>query len=386
MAAHSTQLTGLTAGFSTAGARRWMEGLLAKADIRLQGDRPWDIRLLKPGVPERVLARSSVGLGEAYMDGQWTVERLDQFFERLLRARVADDVQPWWLSWQVLRARWFNLQTERRAWQVGQHHYDLGNDFYRAMLDRRMTYTCGYWTGARTLDEAQENKLDLVCRKLGLRRGMRLLDIGCGWGSFMRFAAEHYGVSCVGVTVSERQVALGRELCVGLPVEFRLQDYRQIEGQFDAVASLGMFEHVGERNYRTYMEVAHRCLRDDGLFLLHTIGRNEHGHGTDPWVDKYIFPNGQLPTIAGIGRACERLFVVEDVHNFGADYDPTLMAWHANFEAAWPRFAESLGERFYRMWRYYLLSCAGAFRARDIQLWQWVLSKSGVAGGYQRPA
>lgn len=385
MAAHSTQLTGLAAGFSTAGARRWMEGLLAKADIRLQGDRPWDIRLLKPGVPERVLARSSVGLGEAYMDGQWTVERLDQFFERLLRARVADAVQPWWLSWQVLRARWFNLQTERRAWQVGQHHYDLGNDFYRAMLDRRMTYTCGYWTGARTLDEAQENKLDLVCRKLGLRRGMRLLDIGCGWGSFMRFAAEHYGVSCVGVTVSERQVALGRELCAGLPVEFRLQDYRQIEGHFDAVASLGMFEHVGERNYRTYMEVAHRCLRDDGLFLLHTIGRNEHGHGTDPWVDKYIFPNGQLPTIAGIGRACERLFVVEDVHNFGADYDPTLMAWHANFEAAWPRFAQMLGERFHRMWRYYLLSCAGAFRARDIQLWQWVLSKSGVAGGYQRP-
>lgn len=362
-----------------------MESILAKADIRLQGDRPWDIRLLKPGVPERVLARNSVGLGEAYMDGQWTAERLDQFFERLLRAGIADQVQPFSLSWHVLRARWFNLQNERRAWQVGKQHYDLGNNFYQAMLDKRMTYTCGYWNTAKTLDQAQENKLDLVCRKLQLRRGMCLLDIGCGWGSLMRFAAERYGVSCVGATVSERQVALGRELCKGLPVEFRLQDYRQVEGQFDAVVSLGMFEHVGERNYKTYMQVARRCLRDDGLFLLHTIGRNEHGHGTDPWVDKYIFPNGQLPTIAGIGRACERLFVVEDLHNFGADYDPTLMAWHANFEASWPQFADRLGERFYRMWRYYLLSCAGAFRARDIQLWQWVLSKSGVAGGYKRP-
>ncbi|WP_418317870.1 cyclopropane fatty acyl phospholipid synthase [Piscinibacter sakaiensis] len=386
MATHSTHISDQGTGFSPARAWHWMEGLLAKADIRVQGDRPWDIRLLKPGVPERVLAKQSVGLGEAYMDGQWTAERLDQFFERLLRARIEDHVKPGWLSWQVLRARWLNRQTERRAWQVGQHHYDLGNDFYRAMLDKRMTYTCGYWKGAKTLDEAQENKLDLVCRKLQLRRGMRVLDIGCGWGSLMKFAAERYGVSCVGVTVSERQTALGRELCKGLPVEFRLQDYRRVEGQFDAVVSLGMFEHVGERNYRTYMELVHRVLRDDGLFLLHTIGRNEHAHGCDPWVDKYIFPNGQLPTIAGIGRACERLFVVEDLHNFGADYDPTLMAWHANFEASWPQFETSLGERFYRMWRYYLLSCAGAFRARDLQLWQWVLSKNGVEGGYQRPS
>lgn len=370
---------------SVKGAQQWMKRLLALADVQLQGDRPWDLRLLAPGVPERVLAQGTVGLGEAYMDGHWTAERLDLLFERLVRAQLADKVQPLAVAWKALQAKWMNRQNLRRAWQVGRQHYDLGNDFYRAMLDPRMTYTCAYWQqGARTLAQAQEHKLELVCRKIGLQPGMKVLDIGCGWGSFMRFAAERYGVQCVGVTISAEQVALGRELCAGLPVEFRLQDYREVQGRFDRVVSLGMFEHVGHKNDRTYMAVAHRCLAPGGLFLLHTIGRNEHGHGTDPWIDKYVFPNGELPTIARIGRAVERLFVVEDLHNFGADYDRTLMAWHANFEAAWPRFAGQLGERFRRMWRYYLLSCAGAFRARDIQLWQWVLSKGGVPGGYQR--
>jgi len=372
------------AAASQKGAFEWMRRLLAMADVQLQGDRPWDLRLLSPGVPERVLAQGTVGLGEAYMDGWWTVERLDLLFERLVRAQLADKVQPLAVAWKALQARWLNRQTLRRSWQVGRQHYDLDNDFYRAMLDPRMTYTCAYWQGAETLAQAQENKLDLVCRKLGLQPGMQVLDIGCGWGSFMRFAAERYGVQCVGVTVSAEQVALGRELCQGLPVEFRLQDYRELQGRFDRIVSLGMFEHVGHKNDRIYMEVAHRCLEPEGQFLLHTIGRNEHGHGTDPWIDKYVFPNGELPTIARIGRAVERLFVVEDLHNFGADYDRTLMAWHANFEAAWPQFADQLGERFQRMWRYYLLSCAGAFRARDIQLWQWVLSKSGVPGGYTR--
>lgn len=374
---------GLTA-VSHRRALEWMQRTLALADVQLQGDRPWDLQLLSPDVPERVLVRGSVGLGEAYMEGQWTAERLDLLFERLVRAQLAEQVQPLTVAWKALQARWFNRQTLRRAWQVARQHYDLDNDFYRAMLDPRMTYTCAYWHSARDLAEAQENKLDLVCRKLGLQPGMRVLDIGCGWGSFMRFAAERYGVECVGVTVSAEQVALGRELCAGLPVAFLLQDYRQTTGRFDRIVSLGMFEHVGHKNDRTYMQVAHRCLDDGGLFLLHTIGRNEHGHGTDPWIDKYVFPNGELPTIARIGRAVERLFVVEDLHNFGADYDRTLMAWHANVEAAWPRFADRFGERFRRMWRYYLLSCAGAFRARDVQLWQWVLSKGGVPGGYVR--
>lgn len=380
-------------------AHAWFGRLMARADILVGGDRPWDMRLLADDVPERVLGQGTVGLGESYMDGHWVADRLDQFFDKLVRANMALGPEAPVAAtrppvWHLLKARLLNRQTRRRAWQVGQQHYDLGNDFYRAMLDARMTYTCGYWAaGAATLDQAQEAKLELVCQKLGLRPGMRVLDIGCGWGSFMKYAAERHGVRCVGVTVSAEQVALGRELCAGLPVEFLLQDYRALvdraEGlgdRFDRIVSLGMFEHVGHKNYAAFMKVTRSMLAADGLFLLHTIGRNETGHGTDPWIDKYIFPNGELPTIARIGRACEQRFVVEDLHNFGADYDRTLMSWHANVEAAWPRFAEQLGERFHRMWSYYLLSCAGAFRARDIQLWQWVLSPLGVRGGYRRPA
>ncbi|HET20225.1 MAG TPA: cyclopropane fatty acyl phospholipid synthase [Chromatiales bacterium] len=366
---------------------RLLEELLAHADIRLDGSRPWDMRLLAPGVPDRIFAKGSLGLGESYLDGEWEADALDEFFTRLLRAGLDQEVRPWRLLGHALRARLLNRQTLRRARTVGEVHYDLGNDFYQAMLDPRMTYTCGYWRHARTLDEAQEAKLDLVCRKLGLRPGQRVLDIGCGWGSFARFAAERHGVEVVGVTISREQAELGRELCQGLPVELRLQDYRELDETFDHIVSLGMFEHVGHKNYRTYLEVAHRCLRDEGLFLLHTIGKPRSGTPTDPWIDRYIFPNGELPAMAQVAKAAEGLFLIEDVHNFGADYDTTLMAWHRNFEAAWPDFAERYGERFHRMWRYYLLSCAGAFRARDVQLWQIVFAKQGMAplGGYRRP-
>lgn len=358
--------------------------LLAMADIRVDGNRPWDFQLKADGVFERLASRANLGLGEAYMDGHWEVAALDEFFHRLLRARLDRHIRPVAMAVQALRYRLFNLQTMKRAWQVGEEHYDLGNDFYEAMLDPRMTYTCGYWKEANTLAEAQEAKLDLICRKLQLEPGMRLLDVGCGWGSLMSYAAENYGVSCVGVTISKEQADWAMQRYRDLPIEFRLLDYREMNESFDRVASVGMFEHVGRKNYRAYMEVAHRCLKDDGLFLLHTIGSNQRSGGTDHWIEKYIFPNGELPSIGQVGDAVDDLFVVEDLHNFGADYDKTLMAWYDNFEAAWPRFADQLGERFYRMWRYYLLSCAGAFRARNIQLWQWVLSKEGCSGGYQR--
>jgi cyclopropane-fatty-acyl-phospholipid synthase len=366
-------------------AENLMRRLLEKADIRIGGDRPWDMQLNVAGVAERLFAHGSLGFGEAYMDGDWDVDQLDEFFCRILRARLDREVHTWSLLPHILRSRFLNLQNMRRAWQVGAVHYDLGNDFYEAMLDPRMTYTCAYWKNASTLGQAQEAKLDLVCRKLGLAPGMRVLDIGCGWGSFMGYAAQHYGVSCVGVTVSREQTEWARRRYADLGLDFHLQDYRDTTGQFDRIVSIGMFEHVGRKNHRAFAEVANRCLTDDGLFLLHTIGNNERSTATNPWIDKYIFPNGDVPSMGQIGDAVQNLFVVEDVHNFGADYDRTLMAWHANFEAGWPRFSERLGERFRRMWRYYLLSCAGAFRARDMQLWQCVLSKYGVPGGYARP-
>ncbi|WP_213880152.1 cyclopropane fatty acyl phospholipid synthase [Pseudomonas sp. dw_358] len=365
-------------------AMRFTQDLLAKAGLQLDGAAPWDMKLISPDVPQRALAEGNLGLGEAYMNGDWEAEQLDEFFARLLRAGVAEMINPAALMFHALKARLLNLQTRQRAWQVGEEHYDLGNDFYESMLDPRMAYTCGYWRDAKDLDEAQNAKLDLICRKLNLQPGMRVLDIGCGWGSFMSYAAEHYGVECVGVTISREQRDWAAQRYAGLPLEFRLQDYRDVDEPFDHIVSVGMFEHVGRKNHRTYMETVHRCLKDEGLFLLHTIGKNQRNSTTDRWIDKYIFPNGDLPSIGQIGDAIDGLFVAEDMHNFGADYDKTLMAWFDNFEAAWPRYAQQMGERFYRMWRYYLLSCAGAFRARDIQLWQWVLSRKGVIGGYQR--
>lgn len=373
-------------GFDEASpSHRFVAELLAQADIRLDGHRPWDIQLKAPGVIDSALSRGNLGLGESYMKGEWDAERLDELFYRLMRARLGQRIKPTQLAYHSLRSRLLNRQTAKRAWEVGQKHYDLGNDFYAAMLDQRMTYTCGYWKTAQNLDEAQEAKLDLVCRKLQLKPGMRVLDIGCGWGSFMAYAAEHYGVECVGLTISKEQAEFGQRLIKkGLPVAFRLQDYRNESEQFDRIVSIGMFEHVGHKNYREYMNVANRCLKDDGLFLLHTIGKNIANTVTDPWIDKYIFPNGELPALGQIMDAAEALFVIEDLHNFGADYDRTLMAWHNNFERHWPTFASQYGERFYRMWRYYLLSCAGAFRAREIHLWQLVMSKQGVLGGYTR--
>jgi cyclopropane-fatty-acyl-phospholipid synthase len=359
--------------------------LLAQANIEINGERPWDMQLNAPGVIEGALSHGNLGLGESYMNGDWEAESLDQFFYRVMRARLHLCVKPTQWVYHSLRAKLFNRQSAKRAWDVGEKHYDLGNEFYAAMLDRRMTYTCGYWKNATNLDEAQEAKLDLICRKLQLKPGMRVLDIGCGWGSFMAYAAESYDVECVGLTISKEQADFGKRVMKkGLPVEFRLQDYRDETEVFDRIVSVGMFEHVGRKNYREYMNVAHRCLKEDGLFLLHTIGKNITGMPPDPWTDKYIFPNGELPSLCQVTDAAESLFVVEDVHNFGADYDKTLMAWHDNFDANWLDFREQFDDDFYRMWRYYLLSCAGAFRARQIHLWQFLLSKNGVVGGYSR--
>lgn len=365
-------------------SKQTVESILMLADIQLNGERPWDMQVHNEGLYNRVLAQGSLGLGEAYMDGWWDVQSLDQFFTRVLNARLETKIpRNIGLIFAAAKARLMNQQSKSKAFEIGEAHYDIGNDLYQAMLDARLTYTCGYWKEATTLNEAQEAKLDVVCQKLQLKPGQRVLDIGCGWGSFLKFAAEKYGIQGVGVTVSKEQVTLARELCTDLPIEIRLQDYREVKEQFDHVVSLGMFEHVGAKNYRSYMEVASQCLKDDGLFLLHTIGGNKSVAHTDPWIEKYIFPNSMLPSVAQIGTSVEGLFVLEDWHSFGAYYDNTLMAWFQNFDHAWPELQEKYGDRFYRMWKYYLLSCAGSFRSRRNQLWQIVLSKHGVPGGYQ---
>jgi cyclopropane-fatty-acyl-phospholipid synthase len=358
--------------------------LLSLAGIKINGDDPWDIRVHDPSFYQRVLSQGSLGLGESYMDGWWDCERLDEFFFKLLRSGAESKVKenPA-VVFQALMARIVNMQAKARAFQIGERHYDLGNALFQKMLDKRLVYSCAYWKDARTLDEAQENKLELICRKLGLRAGMKLLDIGCGWGGLLKYAAEKYQVQGVGITVSKEQAELAKSLCQGLPVEIRLQDYRDVAEKFDQIVSVGMIEHVGYKNYRTYMEVVDRCLKEDGLFLLHTIGGSRSVKTVDSWMNRYIFPNGMLPSIKQLGGSIEGLFVMEDWHNFSADYDQTLMAWHKNLEGHWDEIKSAYDERFHRMWVYYLLSCAGAFRARRNQLWQIVLAKKGVVGGYK---
>ena len=357
--------------------------LLKDTGIVINGNNPWDPQIKDSRFFNRIAADGSLGLGESYMDGWWECKNLDQFIYKLLLAKIDEKVEfllPVILN--VLVAKIFNLQAKSRAFEVAERHYDLDNEMFSKMLGKTMAYSCGYWLKAKSLDAAEVAKFDLICRKLDLKPGQKILDIGCGWGSFAKYAAKVYKVSVVGVTVSKEQAEFARNFCKGLPVEIRVQDYRDLNEKFDNIVSVGMFEHVGLKNYKTYFQVAKKCLKENGLFLLHTIGLAE-GTNTDPWTNKYIFPNGMVPFLEQISSNAKKIFVIEDVHNFGTDYDKTLMAWHKNFNAAWPKFKDKYSERFFRMWNYYLLSCAGAFRAREIQLWQIVLSPNGVLDGYK---
>jgi cyclopropane-fatty-acyl-phospholipid synthase len=372
-------------GFSgRAGLKGTIQEILSAAGIVVNGNKPWDMRVKDDRFYSRVLREGSLGLGESYMEGWWECDRLDEFFSRLLPTRPEEKLRRnWKLLYYLFESVILNPGRRGNAFHVGKKHYDIGNELYEKMLDRRMVYSCAYWKDAQNLDDAQEAKLDLICRKLGLCAGDRILDIGCGWGSLLRYAAERYGVGGVGITVSERQAKLARENCRGLAVEIRLQDYRDINEKFDHVVSVGMFEHVGYKNYRGYMEIARRCLKDGGLFLLHTIGNNRSELTGDLWVDRYIFPHSMLPSIKQIGASVEGLFVLEDVHNLGAYYDTTLVAWLDNFEKSWQEIKKKYDEKFYRMWKYYLQIFAGAFRSRYLNVWQIVFSGEGVPGGYR---
>ena len=358
--------------------------LLQEAGITINGNQPGDIKINNEQFYNRVLQQTSLGLGESYMDGWWDCDDLDIFFDKLIRAGTESKVKKSKrLLLKLFFAKIVNLQTPRRAFEVGKKHYDLGNDLFKCMLDKNMNYTCGYWKNATTLDEAQIAKMDLACRKMHLKPGMRILDIGCGWGALAKYAAENYKVNVVGITVSAQQFEYAKQNCSGLPVEIRFQDYRDLSEKFDRIVSLGMFEHVGHLNYRIYMQTAFNCLAQDGLFLLHTIGSNISITQAEEWISTYIFPNSMSPSISQIGKAAERLFVMEDWQNFGAYYDKTLMSWYENFNQHWDELKSKYDERFYRMWTYYLRTCAGAFRARELQLWQIVFSKKGLPGVYQ---
>ncbi|WP_379945368.1 cyclopropane fatty acyl phospholipid synthase [Echinicola jeungdonensis] len=357
--------------------QKTIQDLLQDLDITINGSQPWDIQVHQKYFFKRVLQSGSVGLGEAYMDGWWDCESLDQFFTKILGAELDKKVKGNWnVMLQGLKARIFNQQNRAHSKKVIAQHYNTGNGLYEKMLDKHMMYSCGYWDGAETLEQAQENKLELICQKLKLEPGMKVLDIGCGWGGFAAYAAKNYQVQVVGITVSEEQEKLAKKRCEGLPIEIRLQDYRDVDEQFDRILSIGMIEHVGYKNYPVYMKVVNRLLKDDGITLIHTIGGNKTGFVTDPWINKYIFANSLIPSAAQLSNAMEPYFILEDWHNFGLHYDYTLMEWLRRFKAAWPELQGKYNERFYRMWEYYLSSCAGSFRSRKNNLWQIVMVKS----------
>jgi cyclopropane-fatty-acyl-phospholipid synthase len=361
------------------GQKAIVEEILSLGDVKIDGPNPWDIRVHDERMYGRVLREKNLGLGESYMDGWWDCVRLDEFIHRILSKRIDEQVRGGLkLLAPVVQAYLFNLQSKSRSRAVAERHYDLGNDLFTSFLDPYNQYSCAYFNGTNELNQAQLNKMDLLCKKVGLRSQDHLLDIGFGWGGFAKYAAEHYGCTVTGINISTEQIQYAKELCKNLPVNILHSDYRELQGTYDKIVSVGMFEHVGLKNYRTFMEAAHRCLKDGGVFLLHTIGGNESELKTDPWISKYIFPNSLLPSITQISNAVEGLFVVEDIHNLAPHYDKTLMAWNDNFQRAWPKLSTKYDERFKRMWEYYLQSCAGGFRARYIQLWQIVLTKYGT--------
>jgi cyclopropane-fatty-acyl-phospholipid synthase len=360
---------------------------LEKAGVTINGPQPWDIQVHDQRWYNRVLLEKNLGMGESYMEGWWDCEKIDEMIRRLLQNGIEDEIKggiPYRM--QYLPGFIRNLQAKARSRMIAKRHYDLDNDLFISFLDPYYQYSCGFFDDTNDLDQAQQRKLAMIARKLNLSENDHLLDIGCGWGGLARYAAEQHGCTVTAVNISKEQLHHARRCCQGLSIQFHDCDYREIEGRFDKIVSVGMFEHVGKKNYRTFMNVVHRSLQDNGLFLLHTIGSNFSRFSCDPWISRYIFPNSMLPSMRQISEAAEKLFIIEDVHNLGPHYDKTLLAWNDRFQKAWPGLREKFDSSFKRMWEYYLLSCAGAFRARSIQVWQIVMTKQGSSiNPYSRP-
>ncbi|MFD1094961.1 cyclopropane fatty acyl phospholipid synthase [Salegentibacter chungangensis] len=350
--------------------------LLLAAGIEVNGNNSWDLQVRNRKFYKRVLRDGSIGLGESYMEKWWDCDKPDEFLYRVFNAGLEQKIKKnLHLKWLVLKSKLFNLQKPSKALKSIATHYNKGNQLYQKMLDPLMLYSCAYWQDAENLSEAQQNKLELICTKLKLRPGLKLLDIGCGWGGFAYYAAKNYGVEVVGITISKEQYTYAKEQCKDLPVEIRFQDYRSLNEKFDRIVSIGMLEHVGHKNYDSYMEVVQENLKEDGICLLHFIGSNKSEYTTDPWINKYIFPEGLIPSAAQIGKAIENKLVLQDWHNFGKYYDKTLMAWYENFREAWPQLKQEYSDAFYRMWEFYLCSSAASFRANRLNLWQLVLTR-----------
>ncbi|PKN52715.1 MAG: cyclopropane-fatty-acyl-phospholipid synthase [Deltaproteobacteria bacterium HGW-Deltaproteobacteria-13] len=365
--------------------RHMIEEILEPAGIHVNGSNPWDIQVTDDRIFSQVLKSKNLGLGEAYMEGWWNCRQLDELIYRILKFRLDEKIKTGYrFLVNSLFAVLVNMQSKKRSPIVAEQHYDLDNNLFMSFLGAYNQYSCAYFDGTEDLNDAQIKKMELICKKIGLRKSDRVLDIGCGWGGFAGYMAEHYGCNVTAINISSEQIRHAKDLCKNLPVKILFCDYRDLEGTFDKIISVGMLEHVGQKNYKTFAKAVHRCLGENGIFLLHTIGRNDSDVEGDPWMTKYIFPNGMMPSITQISKAIEGLFVIEDLHNLGPHYEKTLLAWHENFQKSWDTLKNRYDDKFKRMWDYYLLSCAGAFRARDLQLWQIVLTRYGTSQPFCR--
>lgn len=373
--------------------KKFVEELFSQAGIEVNGSNPWDPQIHNPIAYNMTVGNGLIGAGEAYMRGYWDCEQLEEFFRRAVQVDLAKRM-PWNLSTATLvtKARLMNLQLPKRAWEVGRMHYDLPREVWECTLDFAMTGSCAYYRFPdETLDQAQQNKLNLTLKKVGLQKGHSLLDIGVGWAAFSGLSAITYGAKPIGITVSEGQREYIRSR-YGDIVDVRVHPWQQtvLEQPVDRIISVEMFEHVGSDNYRKFFQLCRDSITDDGLMLLHTIvGHNPSKH-IDPWMDKYIYPGGCIPTLGQITTAVHGLFHVEDVHDIGGHYPATLLAWMANFRRNWD-VVKALGpkrlgmdpEVFCRMWYYHYMASAGGFLSRVISVHQIVLSTNGVPGGYQ---
>jgi len=273
-----------------------------------------------------------------------------------------------------------NQQTKEKSTRVTKEHYDAGNDLYEAMLGRTMSYTCAYWKDAKTLEEAQTNKFDLVKRKLELKPGMKVADLGMGWGTAAAYMHEHGAAEVTGVSLSEEQVKWARDNLAKPGLTFIWSDYRDhcdnpaVAGTYDRVYSIGMLEHVGFKNYRSFFDCVKRLLKPDGLALIHAIGEPDVVYASDPFLDKYIFPGAVMVPVSAASAAFEKFFILEDFQNFGFDYSLTLHEWDKRSKLYFKDHPGVYTEEFQRMWEYYLKMCEALFHLRINQLYQFVLS------------
>jgi len=329
---------------------------------------------------KQLLCDGFLGFGEAFMAGDLEVEG---DLQELLRLGICLRYDRPNLSfWQNVRFLAHSLATRNtlgRTPQNIEHHYDLGDEFYQLFLDQTLTYSCAYFTSERdSLEQAQLNKYEHICRKLKLRPGEKLLDIGCGWGGMLIYAAQNYGVNGLGNTLSLNQCEYARskieQLGLQNQIEVVLKDYREITGKFDKFVSIGMFEHVGKKFIPVFMHKVSQLLKKGGIGLLHTIGKNTECPG-DPWIMKYIFPGGYIPKLSEIVREMGRSdFPIMDVENLRFHYGHTLDRWAGNYEKNVEEVRCMFDESFVRMWRLYLHACSAGFKYGSSRLYQILFS------------